>query len=345
MSFLWPNHLWLLLTLPLLLALYLWLLRRRARTVLRLSHLGVARQAAGRAWRRHVPPALMLAALAVLLLAAARPVGRITLPGAQTTVLLAMDVSRSMRVTDVAPSRMVAAQEAAKSFLQDLPRHVDVGLVTFAGTAQVAQAPTRDRPSLVSAIDAIQMQLGTAIGSAIVVGLAELFPDQGIDLGEMTFGAQQPQARSLDDRSKPAPQPFTPVAPASYDAAAIILLSDGRRTTGIDTLRAAQMAAERGVRVHVIGLGTPDGHLAMGEGMAYWLQLDEPTLREVARMTGGEYHHAATAEALRGVYATLGSRVRAQARETELTALLALLAAALVVTGAGLSLRWFGRVA
>jgi Ca-activated chloride channel family protein len=134
------------------------------------------------------------------------------------------------------------------------------------------------------------------------------------------------------------------VAPGSFDAAAIILLSDGRRTTGIDTLRAAQMAAERGVRVHVIGLGTPDGHLAMGEGMAYWLQLDEPTLREVARMTGGEYHHAATAEALRGVYATLGSRVRAQARETELTALLALLAAALVVAGTGLSLRWFGRV-
>ena len=343
MSFLWPNHLWLLLTLPLLLALYLWLLRRRARTVVRLSHLGVARQAAGRAWRRHVPPALILLALAILLLAAARPVGRITLPGAQTTVMLAMDVSRSMRVTDVAPSRMVAAQEAAKSFLQDLPRHIDVGLVTFAGTAQVAQAATRDRPSLVSAIDAIQMQMGTAIGSAIVVSLAELFPDQGIDLGEMTFGSQR-QARSLDERAKQAPKAFQPVAPGSYDAAAIILLSDGRRTTGIDTLRAAQMAAERGVRVHVIGLGTPDGHLAMGEGMAYWLQLDEPTLREVARMTGGEYHHAATAEALRGVYAMLGSRVRTQARETELTALLTLLAAALVVAGTGLSLRWFGRV-
>ena len=133
--------------------------------------------------------------------------------------------------------------------------------------------------------------------------------------------------------------------PGSYDAAAIILLSDGRRTTGVDTLEAAKMAADRGVRIYVVGLGTPEGHVAEGEGMAFYLQLDEATLREVARVTVGEYFHAGTAEALRSVYQKLGSRLQTQTRETELTALLALLAAVLIVAGASLSVLWFGRVA
>ena len=248
---------------------------------------------------------------------------------------------------------MAAAQEAAKAFIAEVPRSIDIGLVTFAGTAQVAQRATADRPSLVSAIDAIQMQRGTAIGSAIVVCLAELFPDHGIDLGEMTFGAARSApgaatpatpARSLDARGKAPARPFTPVSPGSYESATIILLSDGRRTTGVDTLQAAKMAAERGVRVHVVGLGTPDGHLSSGfEGMSFYLQLDEATLRQVADMTGGEYHRAASAEALRTVYQGLGSQVLMSRRETEITALLAGLAAALLLAGAGLSLWWFGR--
>jgi Ca-activated chloride channel homolog len=351
MDFLWPQYLWLLLALPLLPALYLWLLRRRGKPALRLSQVAVARLAMGRTWRRHIPPALLGLALGVLLLALARPTAPMTLPWARTTILLAMDVSRSMRVQDVKPTRMVAAQEAAKAFLREVPPHIDVGLVTFAGTALVAQQATLERPALVTAIDAIQMQYGTAIGSAIVMCLTELFPDHGIDLGEMTFGVQR-KARSLDDKGKKAdkgkgpPVQFAPVAPGSYDAAAIILLSDGRRTTGVDTLLAAKMAADRGVRVHVVGLGTADGHLAAGgEAWAMYLQLDEKTLREVARMTGGEYHHAGTAEALRSVYQNLGSRLQTQTRETELTGLLALVAAALLVAGAALSLLWFGRVA
>jgi len=344
MSFLWPHNLWLMLALPLLPALYLWLLRRPGKTALRLSSLSIARRAASRPWRRHVPPALLLLALAVLLLALARPTARVTLPWARSTVMLAIDVSLSMRVKDVQPTRMVAAQEAARSFLQELPKNIDVGIVTFAGSAQVAQQATFDRPSLIGAIDAIQMQRGTAIGSAIVLCLAELFPDHGIELGEMIFGPQR-QSRSLDDSQKAPPKPIEPVAPGSYDAAAIILLSDGRRTTGVDTLQAAKMAADRGVRIHVVGLGTPDGHAAEGDGMAMYLQLDEETLREVARLTTGEYHHAATAEALRSVYQKLGSRLQTQTRETELTALLAMLAAILIVAGASLSVLWFGRVA
>jgi len=346
MSFLWPQYLWLLLALPLLPAAYLWLLRRRRKQAVVYSSLGVVRAAtAGRNWRRHLPPALLLLACCGMLFAAARPTARVPLPWARTSIMLAMDVSLSMRVSDVKPTRLVAAQDAAKSFLRDLPRDIEVGLVTFAGSTQVAQRATLDRESLVAAIDGFQMQRGTAVGSAIVLCLAELFPDHGIDVGEMTFGSSKRQGRSLDDKAKPPPRQITPVAPGSYKSAAIILLCDGRRTTGVDTLEAAKMAADRGVRIDVVGLGTVDGAAAAPEGMAIYLKLDEPTLREVARMTGGEYHHAGTAETLRSVYENLGSRVQIVSRETELTGLLTLLSAVMAMAAAALSLLWFGRIA
>ncbi len=344
MHFLWPQYLWLMLALPLLPLLYLWLLRRGAKVAVRYSSLGIVRAAsAGRQWRRHVPAVLLLLACVGLLLASARPMAKVPLPWARSTIILAMDVSLSMRVSDVKPTRMVAAQEAAKLFLADLPRSIEVGLVTFAGSSQVAHAATLDRSALVTAIDGFQMQRGTAVGSAIVSSLIELFPDQGINLEEMTFGSK-PRGRSLDDKDKPQPQQIAPVAPGSYNSAAIILLSDGRRTTGVDTLEAAKMAADRGVRIYVIGLGVAGDSGAMPEDMPIYLQLDEPTLREVARMTGGEYHHAGTAEALRSVYENLGSRVQVQTRETEVAALLALLSAGLALAAGVLSLVWFRRV-
>ena len=344
MSFLWPQYLWLLLALPLLPAVYVWLLHRRGKPAVKYSSLGVIRAAAARMdWRRHLPPALLLAACTALVVAAARPIAQVPLPWARSSIMLAIDVSLSMRVNDVKPNRLVAAQDAAKVFLKDLPRDIEVGLITFAGSSQVAQAATLDRPSLVAAIDAFQMQRGTAIGNAIVLCLAELFPDHGIELGEMTFASKK-KARSLDDKVKPAPKQLTPVAPGSYKSAAIILLSDGRRTTGVDTLEAAKMAADRGVRIYVVGLGTVDGPASMNGYYSIYMQLDEPTLREVARMTGGEYHHAGTAEKLRTVYENLGTRLQVQTRETELAGLLALLAAMFALAGAVLSVLWFGRV-
>ena len=344
MFFLWPQYLWLLLALPLLPAAYVWLLRRRNKSAVRYSSLGVVRAAsAGRNWRRHLPPALLLLACCGLLLAAARPMAQVPLPWARSTILLAMDVSLSMGVSDVKPTRLAAAQEAAKLFLGDLPKNIEVGLVTFAASSQVVQRATLDRASLVAAIDAFQMQYGTAVGNAIVVCLSELFPDHGIDVGEMTFG-NKPRGRSLDDAMKPPLKQVPPVAPGSYNSAAIILLTDGRRTTGVDTLEAAKMAADRGVRIYVVGLGTVDGAVSWGEGMSIYLQLDEPTLREVARMTGGEYHYAGTAEKLRSVYENLGSRLQVQPRETELSGLLALISAMFALAAAGLSVLWFGRI-
>jgi len=344
MFFLWPQLLWLMLALPLLLAAYWWLLHRRRQRAVRYSSLGVVRAAvAGRQWRRHVPPALLLLACAALLFGAARPVARVPLPWSRSTILLAMDVSLSMRVNDVLPSRLEAAQAAAKLFLRDLPKNIEVGLITFAGSTQVAQQATLDRESLIRVIDGFQMQMGTAIGNAIVLCLAELFPEQGIE-GEMTLGNKQ-RARSIDENAEPTLKAIKPVEPGSYPYAAIILLSDGRRTVGVDTLEAAKMAADRGVRVYVVGLGTAEGEVATPEGIPIYLQLDEEALREVARMTRGEYHHAGTADRLQSVYQQLGSRIQVVTRETELTALAALLAGLLTLAAGTLSVLWFGRIA
>ncbi len=349
MFFQWPQNLWLMLVVPLLPAAYVWLLRRRGKLAVRFSSLEVVRAAAlGRNWRRHLPAALLLLACSMLLLAAARPVASVPLPWARSTIILAMDVSLSMRVNDVKPTRLAAAQEAAKLFLRDLPKNIEVGLVTFAGSSQVAQAATLDRAPLVAAIDGFQMQRGTAIGNAIALSVAELFPDHGINVADMTFGGK-PRGRSLDDvnqgKGKSAPKQITPVTPGSHPSAAIILLTDGRRTTGIDTLEAAKLAADRGVRIHVVGLGSADGGSYAAEGMAMYLQLDEPTLREVARMTGGDYHQAGTAEKLRGVYETLGSQMQVVKRETDLAPLMALTAALLAMVAGFLSMLWFGRIA
>jgi Ca-activated chloride channel family protein len=345
MDFLAPDFLWLLLALPALVLLYRWLLARKKKLALRYASLTIVREAMGPvSWRRHIPPALFLLALALALLAAARPLATITLPSDNATILLAIDVSLSMRVNDVKPNRMVAAQEAAKTFLKELPRHIKVGIVTFAGSTQVAQAPTLSREDLVAAIDRIQMQRGTAVGSAIVVSLATLFPDAGIDLGEMIYG-NATRGKSLDDKVKPEKKEFVAVAPGSYGSAAIILLTDGRRTTGVDTQEAAKMAADRGVRVYAVGLGTVDGTLPGYDGSwSIYLRLDEPSLRAVAQTTKGEYYYAGDAEALTKVYKKLSSRVQVEHKETEMAGLLALGAALLSIAAAALSLAWFNRI-
>ncbi|MFN4351384.1 MAG: VWA domain-containing protein [Hylemonella sp.] len=346
MNFLWPNMLLLLLIVPLLVLLYLWLLRRKHKLALRYASLGLVRQALGQqsTWRRHLPPALLLLAITALLLAAARPLAVIVLPTQQETIMLAMDVSGSMRAADVLPNRLVASQNAAKAFLTELPRNVKVGVVAFAGSAQVAQIPTHNREDLVSAIDRFQLQRGTAIGNGIVLSLATLFPDAGIDIGNLTYGRERWRGVSIDQPAAPVKE-FTPVAPGSYGSAAIILLTDGQRTTGIDSMEAAKMAADRGVRIYTVGVGTVNGETIGFEGWSMHVRLDEETLKAIAHRTQGEYFHAATAEDLKKVYETLSSRLSVEKKETEVSALLALLAAVLMLAGAGLSMLWYHRVA
>lgn len=348
-TFLWPELLWLLLVLPLLVLGYVWLLHRRKRAALRFASLSIVREAMGQGpgWRRHVPPLLLLLAFAAMLLASARPMAVVLLPSQQQTIILAMDVSGSMRATDVEPNRLVASQNAAKAFLAELPRHVRVGIVAFAGSAQVVQPITLSREDLVTAIDKFQLQRATAIGSAIVVALSELFPGQGIDLASMTYGRQSdpfaPQGRAID-QPQTEQKAFVPVAPGSYTSAAVILLTDGQRTTGVDTAEAAQLAADRGVRVYTVGVGTVDGEVIGFEGWSMRVRLDEDTLKDVARMTQAEYFYAGTADNLKKVYETLSTRLTVEKKETEISALLALAASLLVLLSAGLSLLWFQRV-
>ena len=348
MHFLWPQQLWLLLLLPLLVLIYLLLLRRKKKLAVRYASLAIVKEALGRGpgLRRHIPPVLFLLALAAMLLAAARPVATITLPSTQQTIILAMDVSGSMRATDVQPNRLVAAQNAAKSFLGDLPRDVKVGIVAFAGSAQVAQLPTVNREDLVTAIDRFQMQRATATGNAIVMSLATLFPDDGhIDLQLMQNNRDRMRGTAIDaEKKEKEKKPFTPVPPGSYTSAAIIMLTDGQRTTGVDPLEAAKLAAERGVRVYTVGIGTVDGETIGFEGWSMRVRLDEETLKQIANKTSAEYFYAGTAQDLKKVYETLSTRLTVEKKETEVSGLLALLAAALAVVSAGLSVLWFNRI-
>ncbi len=346
MNFLWPSLLWTLLLLPLLVLLYLWLLRRRKQAVLPYADLGLVKQALGRgsAWKRHVPPLLLLVSLAALLLASARPTAVMTLPLAEQTIILAMDVSGSMRAADVQPTRLAAAQNAAKAFLTDLPRDVRVGVVAFAGTAAVVQAPTFSREDVVAAIDRFQLQRATAIGSGIVLSLATIFPDAGIDLSQVTGQRPMPQALGENNGNEAKPRDFKPVEPGSYASAAVILLTDGQRTTGPDPVESARMAAERGVRVYTVGIGTKEGDTIGFEGWSMRVRLDEETLKTIADLTRAEYFYAGTAADLKKVYETLSSRLVMEKKETEITALFAALGAALALAAAALSLWWFGRV-
>ena len=351
MIFLWPEFLWLLMLLPLLVLLYVWLLRRKKKLALRYASLSIVREAMGKgqSFRRHIPPLLFFLALGVMLVASSRPFAVISLPSDQQTIMLAMDVSGSMRATDVKPNRLVASQDAAKAFLAELPRNIRVGIVAFAGTASVVQPPTLSREDLVAAIDKFQLQRGTAIGNGIVVSLAELFPDAGIDIASMQTGRDrqrgvaidQPAVLGKDGKEKKA---FVPVAPGSYASAAIILLTDGQRTTGVDSMDAAKAAADRGVRIYTVGVGTVDGETIGFEGWSMRVKLDEETLKGIARNTQAEYFYAGTAADLKKVYESLSSRLTLVKKETEISGLLALLAAVLALLSAGLSLAWFNRI-
>lgn len=350
MRFIWPDGLWLLLLLPVMVAAYVYALQRKKKAAIRYASLLIIKEAIGPGarLRRHVPPLLFLLAMAAAIFAAARPSAVVTLPSESLTLILAMDVSRSMLATDVKPNRISAAQEAAKAFVAELPPNVRVGIVTFAGTASVVQTPTDKREDLIAAIERFQLQRHTATGSGLILSLATLLPEAGIDLEAMVYdsafsrfgGGAAPigRARKQDKSGK---KDFKPVPPGTYTSGGIILLSDGRRTTGPDPLEAAKMAADRGVRVHTVGLGTKEGASLGFEGSTYYTMVDEETLRAVAKITGGEYFNATSAAGLSKVYQNMSLQISLERRETEVGALAAALAALLVLAAAFLSVLWF----
>ncbi len=350
MKFLWPAMLWLLLAVPALIGTYLLLLRRKKKSAIRYPNLNLVREAMGpgHRFRRHVPPLLFLLAMIASIVAIARPSAVVTLPSDHRTIILAIDVSLSMRAGDVKPSRLAAAQAAAKAFVEEQPPDVRTGVVSFASTASVVQQPTENRDDLVAAIERLRLDYHTAIGSGLIVSLATIFPDEGIDLESMLFGVESSPigGRSVPiDRPREArTKPFKPVAPGSYSSAVIILLSDGRVTTGPDPREAARMAADRGVRVFTVGIGTEEGSAAEFGRWAVYIRLDEETLKAIAEITRGEYFYAGTAADLKKVYEGLNARLVLEKKETEITALTTAAAAVLAIAAGVLSLMWANRI-
>ncbi len=343
MTFLWPTALWGLPLLPVLAILYGWLLSRRRRSTLTYSNLALIKQALGRGnWTRHVPPALLLAAFASLIVAAARPSWGFRVPIQEQTIVLAMDVSLSMRAKDVSPDRISASQEAARTFVQQLPDNVRIGVVSYAGAAQIVQAPTTHKEVVLAAIGRFQLQRGTAIGNGIAMALATIFPEDDIDVSQLDMPRHAPHARPSIEDHRIAPA-IAPVQPGSYGSAAIVLLTDGQNLMGFDPMAAAQMAADRGVRVFTVGVGTKDGELLDLGGWKMRVRLDEDTLQRISNLTLGKYFHAGTANELGAIYQELSGRLVFERTHEEVTFAFAILAGALMLIAVTLSLCWFGR--
>jgi Ca-activated chloride channel family protein len=336
MTFLWPEMLWLLAALPMLVLAYWLILRRQKKAAVRYASLRLVKDALGRhaGWRRHLPAALALATVAVMVIAVARPAAVLTLPSEHSIVVLTMDVSGSMSATDVEPTRLAASQAAARAFVLEQPRGTHIGLVEFSGAASIVQPPTRNREDLIAAIERLQPQQATAIGSGILVSLKAIFPSKDFDL----LGSPKPRAIPI---SASAGASAAPDKPAS---AAVILLTDGQSTTGPDPVEAARLAAELGVRVFTVGIGTSEGTVTGSGGWSMRVGLDEESLTAIARLTGGEYHYAGSALDLKEVYRGLTSQLVMERQETELSALFAAVAMLTLLLSALLSLVWFNRV-
>jgi Ca-activated chloride channel family protein len=361
MTFIWPEALWLLILAPVLVGLYVWILRRRKRAVVRYANLALVKAAMGSSagWRRHVPPALMLIAIIVLIIAVARPQAVVTLASSRATVILAMDVSGSMQATDVQPSRIEASQAAAKKFIEDQPSNVNIGIVAFASIALLVQSPTTDHDALTAAIDNFELRRGTAVGSGLLTSLRTIFPDTNFYYGiaggtgdPLTPGLNNRLLGAVDSRTQlgggqtdPNRPQHEPVAPGSYENAVIILLTDGATTAGPDPLAAGQLAADWGVRVFTVGFGTPGGSVVDFAGRSMRAQLDEPTLQAIAQKTDGQYFAAKSADDLTRVYNSLATKLVGEKKLTEIAFIFAGIGALLAMVAGALSLLWFGRLA
>jgi len=344
-KFLWPQALWLLLVVPLIPAAYIYALRRRTSTAARFPGLATAAAHDTRRIFRHLPPLLFLIAIATMIVAIARPVAVVTLPSQHQAVVLAIDVSGSMRATDVKPSRLAAAQAAARKFIDEQPRSTRIGVVAFAASASAVQHPTHDRDAARAALERLTTQSGTALGSGIVVALGSLFPGQGITVDAVQKAAAERKAAPREPKASDGAEDVDKKAAAgSQGSAAIILLTDGQANTGVPPLDAARAAAERNVRVFTIGTGTPAGETLTVDGWRMRVRLDEDTLKEIANVTRGRYFHAGDEKDLEQVYTSINTRFLMQKKETEITAILSGVAVLVAMASALLSLAWFNRI-
>jgi Ca-activated chloride channel family protein len=354
MNFLAPELLLGLLLVPIAIGFYLWAQRRRSKYAVRFTNLDLLANIAPRrpSWRRHLPPVLYLAAIAALLIGLARPTMVMAVPREDATVILTLDVSGSMKATDVSPTRLDAARAAAQSFIDQLPAKIRVGIVAFASQPVTLVSPTVDRGQLKAALDSLRPRDGTAMGDALM---------QVLDIAQkIQADATAPDASAAPSAS-PAPSqspsasasPGTAVGPADVPSGqplvAAILLSDGANSVGqADPLDAARRAATMNVPIYTIGLGTPDGSIQVrdnyGQLRTVPVPPDPATLQQIADMTGAQAFNAPTAQDLASVYDNLKSRIGYTEQTQEVTFALVGAGLLLVIVGAGLSAVWFGRL-
>jgi Ca-activated chloride channel homolog len=344
MQFTWYYFLYLLGLIPLLIFFYIWILRRRKPASVRFSSLSLVREALPKQskWKRHLPFALFLLAMSSLVMAMARPVSTITVPASNATIILAIDVSRSMCSTDIEPNRLEAAKSAALEFIKLQDSDTQIGIVAFAGYAVIVQSPTTDKALLETAIKNLTTARRTAIGEGILMSL-----DAISEIDDMIVSPYS----SME---------VTPLPEGAYAPAIVILLTDGVTTTGIHPLYAAQLAVERGIRVFTIGFGTTNNTSPMncsvssmyqfseqfggsfwgGGGGGFRREIDEDALMAVAEMTGASYHLAESSEELRDVYENLPTHLITVTETTEIGVLFVAVAALLMVFAIVFSIIW-----
>jgi Ca-activated chloride channel homolog len=343
MTFIWPIMLYSLILIPLAAGGYILLQRRRRRIAERNAGFGFVQASplagAGRGGpgaRRHVPPLLFLAGLALLGVAVARPQAVVRLPRIEGDIILAFDVSGSMAAEDFKPTRIGAAKAAAQDFIKKQPLSVQIGVVAFSDSGFSVQAPTNDQTAILSAIDRLAPQRGTSLGQGIISSL------KTIDAAN----SEQPLPEhysTIPTPAEPTPTP-TPLPQGTYTSAAIILLSDGENNENPDPLVVARQAADRGVRIYTVGIGSPEGIDLHVNGFTVHTTLNEPMLQQIAQLTGGTYYNAQNEQDLLKIYDNLTPQLTVKPEKTEITSVFAGASVLIMLVGGVFSFLWFGRL-
>jgi Ca-activated chloride channel homolog len=337
MTFIWPTMLFSLLTIPLFIGFYLHLQRRRERIAANFNSFLVNPLRGNRSpgapgkdrkpgIRRHIPPIFFLVSLALLLLALGRPQMTVSLPRVEGTVILAFDVSGSMAADDLHPNRLAAAKESAREFVQRQPSNVQIGVVAFSEGGIPVQVPTNDQEAVLASINRLEPQRGTSLGHGILTSLHAIFGED-----DETFDG--------DADYLPPPLPN-----GTFGPAIIVLLTDGENTAPPDPFEAAYVAAEHGIRIYSIGIGSPAGAILNIDGFTVHTQLNETALQQIAGLTGGEYYNAATEEELREIYNNISPELVIRSENMEVTSIFAGASILILLIGGGLMLLWFGRL-
>jgi Ca-activated chloride channel family protein len=335
MSFIWPTLLLMLFSVPLLVLFYVFLQGRRRRFAARYGSLGLVNDAVGSGigFRRHVPATVFLSGITILLFSLARPQATVSVPKIEGTVMLTFDVSGSMAAQDLQPNRMEAAKAAARQFVEQQPSGISIGVVVFSDGGISVQPPTDNREETLTTIDRRVPRRGTSIGNGVLVALNSIAVDAGDD----------PILSTKDLSQDPA---VTPVeAPQGwYPSAVIVLFTDGENNQEPDPAVAAELAADLGVRVYTVGVGTPAGTNIEVEGMTVHTSLDEAMLQFIAAETGGMYYNAGNENELDRIYSDLEPKLSIKPEEMEMTSIFAGLGMIIFLIGGMLSLLWFGHV-